>query len=61
MNCPKCTTALDPTKDYIEAEDEFSGDKLIPFVYWACPNCGHYIHDYEDEFEWVEDGKIVLD
>jgi hypothetical protein len=53
MKCPKCGAEM----TYYEGEDEFGGDILIPYSYWFCAACGHWINDYEDEFEYPDKPK----
>ena len=59
--CPKCGKQLDPAQNYHEGEDEGSGDVLMPYAAWQCPECRHITHDYDDEFKYVKNGVVADD
>jgi hypothetical protein len=49
--CKKCSSQM----IYWEGEDEFSSNELRWYAQWTCPNCHHYIRDYEEDFEFPDD------
>lgn len=61
MRCPCCFTALSVVSDYHEGEDEFGTNELHWYAEWHCPSCGHVVKDCEDEFMFVDDGRVVAD
>lgn len=58
MKCPKCSAIMNSAAHYREGEDEKSDGRMYPYALWIC-ECGHVTHEYDDDFKYVENGRVV--
>lgn len=52
FKCPQCGTVIQVS------DDAFDDDEHIELI---CPNCGHLIHDYGEEFAYGDDDSNLVD